>query len=189
MEQNKNEQALIEAISSLARNLRRRPANAPRGSFRFIRLLSLISARQEPVPGEALSPSEGATPGELAELMDMRPSSLTEMLGLLEADGMIVRKRDENDLRVVRVIITEAGLNHLNGLRSRTPEYSIVKDILTSEECTEFIRLSAKLSEGMEKRARELFGDETIAGFEFGPRGPRDPRGPHGHHGPHGPKD
>jgi DNA-binding MarR family transcriptional regulator len=165
MDENRIEHALFEAIGRLMRSLRRRPAFAQGGSLRFYRLLSLINAR------------EGITPGELAELMDMRPSSLTEMLGRLELDGIIKRLRDENDLRVVHVVITEDGRSQLNNIKENLPEYEVLKGILTPEEAEEFIRLSTKLGDGIERRSAEIFGDELLRERGHGPTGPR------GHHG------
>lgn len=46
---------------------------------------------------------------ELAELVMMKPGSLTEALEHLEDEGLVVRKRDSQDRRIVRVSITDQG--------------------------------------------------------------------------------
>lgn len=46
---------------------------------------------------------------ELAQWLNIRPASLTDLLEKLERDQLIVRSRDQNDRRVVRVSITEKG--------------------------------------------------------------------------------
>lgn len=46
---------------------------------------------------------------ELADLMDIRPASLTDLLEKLEKDGLVNRIRDDNDRRIIRVTITDHG--------------------------------------------------------------------------------
>ncbi|MDO4198408.1 MAG: MarR family transcriptional regulator [Erysipelotrichaceae bacterium] len=51
----------------------------------------------------------GITQKELAKMLDIRPQSLTEVLGKLEEKGYIERKRSQEDRRVITLYITEAG--------------------------------------------------------------------------------
>ncbi|MBQ6356454.1 MAG: MarR family transcriptional regulator [Solobacterium sp.] len=51
----------------------------------------------------------GATQSELAEELGVRPQSLTKALTRLEQEGLIVRKKTEDNRRNTRVWITEAG--------------------------------------------------------------------------------
>ena len=76
------------------RALERRPADH-RGVRRVLRLLDL--------GGGSLSQRE------LTELMDVRPGSLSELLGKMEARGLISRIRSGEDHRRVTVSLTEAG--------------------------------------------------------------------------------
>lgn len=91
---------VIMAVMKLTRAMRRGPmrpapgAEPPMGGGRLMTTLkenSNVSSR------------------ELAELLDIRPSSLTELLNRLERDGLLKRTADENDKRVVRVALTEKG--------------------------------------------------------------------------------
>lgn len=43
---------------------------------------------------------------ELADLVHLRPGSLTEALNNLEGEGFVQRRRDEEDRRIVRVALT-----------------------------------------------------------------------------------
>jgi MarR family transcriptional regulator, organic hydroperoxide resistance regulator len=51
----------------------------------------------------------GATAGELAKAADLSPASVSTMLDHLERDGIVERRRSEEDRRVVVVTLTESG--------------------------------------------------------------------------------
>lgn len=141
------EQTLTEALRRLERSLRRQPFSHnhhSRGKMRFLRLLA----------GHG-----GASARELAELMDIRPSSLAELLAKLEKGGLIRRDRDENDLRVVRIHLEEAGHRKLAEMESNAILADAFSDILTGKEKDTLIELCNKLSDGLEKR-RRLSGGE-----------------------------
>ncbi|MBU5591651.1 MarR family transcriptional regulator [Clostridium sp. MSJ-4] len=53
--------------------------------------------------------NNGASQRDLAEQLDVRPSSMTEMLRKLEQSGLIVRKQDNKDQRVMRIYLTGEG--------------------------------------------------------------------------------
>ena len=57
----------------------------------------------------ALTYGTANTQTELAQLLDIRPQSLTRILTEMEQKGYIVRQRDEKDKRNVSVMITEEG--------------------------------------------------------------------------------
>ena len=82
--------------------LERRPADH-RGVRRVLKLLKL--------GGGSLSQRE------LTELMGVMPGSLSELLGKMEARGLITRVRDEEDRRKVTVTLTEAGTAKLEAQR------------------------------------------------------------------------
>jgi DNA-binding MarR family transcriptional regulator len=50
-----------------------------------------------------------ATAGELAKAADLSPASVSTMLDHLERDGIVQRRRSEEDRRVVVVTLTESG--------------------------------------------------------------------------------
>jgi len=53
--------------------------------------------------------AEGATHAQLAEQMQVQPASISMSLNRMEKAGLIVRRQDEEDLRVWRVYLTEQG--------------------------------------------------------------------------------
>lgn len=57
----------------------------------------------------ALERTDEATAGQLAEAADLNPASMTAMLDNLERDGIIARRRSQDDRRVCLVSLTEAG--------------------------------------------------------------------------------
>ncbi len=137
-----SEQSVSEAMHRLMRNLHRRPSVHPHGRRGYNRLLRKIDG------------NDGASSRELAELMDVRPSTLTRLLDRLEADGMIRRYRDENDLRIVHIHLEDAGRAHLETAKSKTPDEDTFSDILSSDERNALIDLCNKLSDGLEQRTQ-----------------------------------
>lgn len=74
----------------------------------------------------------GHTQKELAELLGVRPQSLSEALMRLEEDGLVRRERNKEDKRELRIFLTEAGK-----------------------------KLSFEINRGREKRAAEFFSPLT----------------------------
>lgn len=56
-----------------------------------------------------LSKKDGQSQKELAELMQVTPATVNVMIGRMEKTGLLVRRPDEEDLRVSRVYLTEKG--------------------------------------------------------------------------------
>ena len=56
-----------------------------------------------------LSRQDGLTQAELVCVSKMTPPSISATLKNMEADGLIVRRKDEDDQRVTRVYLTELG--------------------------------------------------------------------------------
>lgn len=63
---------------------------------------------QPPVLFE-LGKHEGISQAELAEVLEVTPVTMTHMLRRMETSGLIARQRDESDLRISRVYLTEKG--------------------------------------------------------------------------------
>ena len=61
----------------------------------------------------AIKSNDGCTQKELSNLFRYRPASISDSLKRLEKAGHILRKQDENDLRITRVYITDKGLQLL----------------------------------------------------------------------------
>ena len=80
----------------------------------------------------ALADRDGLTTRDLVELLDVRPSSLNESLGRLEACGLVGRSQSQADGRQVEVRITDAGRELAQAMAERDP--SSMFDCLTDEE-------------------------------------------------------
>lgn len=52
-------------------------------------------------------------PGDLATATGVAPSVVSRVLARLEADGLVVRRRDELDARACHIALTDAGREHL----------------------------------------------------------------------------
>lgn len=65
---------------------------------------------------EVLHKEDGLIQSYLAEVLDLRPSSLAELVKKLEAKDEVKRVEDEQDKRIKRVFLTDKGRNHINRL-------------------------------------------------------------------------
>src|SRR5262245_52181792 len=64
------------------------------------------------------APGPGASQIEIARFSDMGGPALVRHIDRLEADGLVVRSRDAEDRRVIRLTLTAAGLERLAALRT-----------------------------------------------------------------------
>jgi DNA-binding MarR family transcriptional regulator len=119
-----------------------------------------------------ISQNDGANQRDLAEQMDVRPSSMTEMLNKLERAGLIIRKQDEQDQRVMRICLTETGEKAVEQAAETTDDFTVALfNCLTEEERTQMLVIIEKLRLNMETM-------DTAEGDDLG-------KLPHHHH--HGP--
>lgn len=92
-----------------------------------------------------------ASQRDLADQLDVRPSSMTEMLRKLEQGSLILRKQDNKDQRVMRIYLTEEG-------EKVAQKMSESKDVfleslfqgLTEDEQKQFFILTEKLCASLE---------------------------------------
>lgn len=86
-----------------------------------------------------LAKQDGLTQAELVSVSRMTAPSISATLKNMEADGLIVRRRDEEDQRAVRVYLTELGR-------------------MTEEKNFQIIREVDRLAmEGISKEEQEIF--------------------------------
>lgn len=86
-----------------------------------------------------ISNNNGASSRELAEILDIRPSSLTEMLSKLEQDGLIEKCRDEQDSRIVHVALTISGKELMHSEAALRSQYHLrISKVLSKEEQLQF---------------------------------------------------
>ena len=62
-------------------------------------------------------PSRQLPLGALAEGMDVTPRTMTDIIDVLERDGLVKRVPDPADRRSVQAVITEVGLERINAMR------------------------------------------------------------------------
>lgn len=86
----------------------------------------------------------------LAEILNIRPTSLSETIKRLEEKGMIRRTSDENDKRTYMISLTEKGDEEFEQIRkSYTSEHKEWLDILTREELDTFYKILDKINASM----------------------------------------
>lgn len=106
---------------------------------------------------ECAAANPGVSSRELCEALDLRPSSLSEILVRAEDDGLLCRTVDENDRRVQRVSLTPGGSAVVADMEKvRNEDAKKKTSCLTEEEKKQFCSLCNRLSEHIEKLALEL---------------------------------
>lgn len=90
---------------------------------------------------------DGAIQQDLVEEMDIRPSSMSELLSKLEQADLIIREKDDDDQRVMRVRITEKGKQHVEQMKGHLSDLTInLFDCLTEEEREKLLSLIQKIN-------------------------------------------
>ncbi|MCL2136098.1 MAG: MarR family transcriptional regulator [Coriobacteriia bacterium] len=143
-----DESRVFDSLYRLMRLLRRFQGNSQQGhghrrlSYSETRLLRLLLNHS------------GLSARELAELIDIRPPSLTAVLDSLEHKGDIVRIRDALDLRVWRISLTDQGRDEASKrLDEHNNTYQVIEDVFTAEESEIFCQLCEKLSSRLSEMA------------------------------------
>lgn len=93
---------------------------------------------------------DGLSQGEFVAEFEMDASRVTRTAQALESDGFIRRERDEQDNRVVRMYLTNAGREQLEKLTEINDELRRrVHSVLTEDEFGELRRMLALLAGAM----------------------------------------
>lgn len=97
-----------------------------------------------------LSKHENISQRELANLAQIKPGSMTEILARMERDDLIRRKRDENDKRVIHVQLTKTGVELAKENHQRHERFcNMLFGTLNPEEKEEFNRLLLKIDQNI----------------------------------------
>lgn len=91
---------LADGIARLRRALRRGARVADPDNSLAVAQLELLSALVE---------NPGSRPGQLAQLLHMRPNTVTTIVNALAAHGMVSRVSSDNDRRAIELTATSAG--------------------------------------------------------------------------------
>lgn len=117
---------------------------------------------------------DGLTNAEIAELLDIKPSSVTAQVKQLEEAQMVERHQDENDKRVSRVFLTDKG----RAVKEERAEFhdDLSENIfgsLTDEEQDQLLDLMEKLvannnpkDEKDYQRMARMFGDPMMENLQ-----------------------
>ena len=168
---------VIMAVMKLSRAMRRGPMHPGPGGMPPAGGGRMLSVMHE---------NPNVTSRELAELLDIRPSSLTELLGRLEKEELITRTADDSDKRVSRVSLTEKGeQTEAAFAEAHAARLEKFAACFTDEEAEQFCEMCSRLSAHLESLAAEKFGENGGCPPEHDRC-----RGRHGHcggrHGHHG---
>lgn len=131
-----------------------------------------------------LAENDGVSQKLLTEQSGIRPASLSELIIKLERNGLVERRRNEEDKRNRNVYLTDDGRALAETIKSRKDESAdFLFDVLSEEEKETLTVLFDKLITSLEDKVADM--DEEMP--PFAPPHPHLPHGgPHGpHHGPH----
>ena len=174
--ENKNE--LTRSVLKLMRAMRRRPMR-PQQEFPPAVGRTLLTLRE----------NDGASSAELCEIMDVRPSSMSELLGRMEEHGLVRRESSETDRRAVKVFLAEAGKASVEKIEARfREENEKLASCFSEAELTMFCSLCDRLSAHVEELAAAEPAQPCGPHHGMHHGGPCGPHGPHGCHGPHKPR-
>ncbi len=141
MEQQRDIVSNVMRVARKVRRLERPDRNESRGSLRLLR---------------KLADHDGLTARELAEMMDIRQPSLTEMLKRLEGCGIVRREADQQDHRKVRIYLQDEGREILERYREqRQQEVEYLNSVLTQEEQQLFCGICDKMADALEELRRK----------------------------------
>lgn len=84
---------------------------------------------------------------DLAQALEMSSSAVTQFVNGLVQAGLVSRKEDPNDRRLVELELSPRGKKHLADTKEkRITEMAEIFDALTDKELEEFVRLHRKIS-------------------------------------------
>lgn len=109
--------------------------------------------------------NEGISQRALAELMQIRPGSLSELLTKLEQSDYIERRPNERDRRVVNIFLKEEGKKAVDAVKSNRQKMTeSLFSALTSEEQSQLSGLLGKLISSSDCQCAGDGGEKTFGG-------------------------
>ena len=94
---------------------------------------------------------DGMTQSELAQALSVQGATITNLLKRMEETGMVVRRRDDEDNRLVRVYITDDGRQHEEAITEQFEH--LIQQMFTGlcdEEYAAFRRTIGQLMSNLE---------------------------------------
>lgn len=144
--QNQNVIQLYNTLNRLSRQMHRFSHRAEHKRSLFFGQSKLL---------QLIAKNEGTIQRDLAEQMDMRPSSMTEALGRLEQLNLILRKRDEKDQRSMHIYLTNKGREIVEDAVRSEEEFmkkftDIVFKEISEEEIEKMLAITSKLCKSLD---------------------------------------
>lgn len=100
-----------------------------------------------------LKTKDGLTQRELSEALDIRPSSVGELLRKLEANDLVIRQNNDADRRVMNVYLTESGRKLIEDSPAVHTEIQVnVLNDISEEEKEVFTRVLTKMIISLEEK-------------------------------------
>jgi DNA-binding MarR family transcriptional regulator len=98
-----------------------------------------------------LGTEDGQSQKSLAHLVRSDHSTVSKMVGRLEAAGLVEQRKDEKDERVSRVFLTDAGQRIQESIKAAWGQLEEkTTSGLTNEEAETFVRLAHKMADRLE---------------------------------------
>ena len=109
--------------------------------------------------------AEGPLPMRvLSERMDVSQASATGIVDRMEQRGLVERRRDDDDRRVVRVALTDVGRDTMGGFAAERREHlALVLDELTDDELNGFLVGLRGMRRGRERLHAQLRAEHEAA--------------------------
>ena len=119
---------------------------------------------------------DGLTQRELGQALNIRPSSVGELLRKLETNALVIRKNNEIDRRVMNVYLTDAGREIVSSVASSQEEIqaNVFKEI-SEEEKEKFAQVLEKMIISLEDEYPAESQDQGLT--EFGRQNCRGGKG------------
>lgn len=105
-----------------------------------------------------LAKEDGLIQSQLAEILDIRPSSLAELMKKMEKQGDVIRKAEEQDKRIKRVFLTERGKQKAQRFNNDQDMSEAFFAGLTDEEQQNFSEYLQKISAGWQEEFQKQSG-------------------------------
>ncbi|MDQ7096627.1 MarR family transcriptional regulator [Desulfosporosinus sp. PR] len=100
-----------------------------------------------------IADNDGLNQKELAELLDIRSASMSELLNKLERSSLITREKDEADKRITHVFLSDEGRKLANSSQSQGDFAEMLFGSLPDEEKHMFYTIMKKLCAVFEAQA------------------------------------
>ncbi len=87
-----------------------------------------------------ISQNPGITQKEIGEILSIQPASVSELLMKLERKGLVLREKDENDRRSIKVQLTEEGQSNLAELKEETSDPFLALSVEEQEQLRSLLK-------------------------------------------------